>query len=38
MDDNNDKENATRAKDASFIKPNIFTLNIPEVVTLQDCV
>lgn len=34
MEDNNDKENATRAKEGSFIIPNIFTLNIPEVATL----
>ncbi|KAF7837543.1 inter alpha-trypsin inhibitor, heavy chain 4-like isoform X1 [Senna tora] len=30
MDDNN-MENATRAKEGGFVKPNIFTLNIPEI-------
>ncbi|XP_054807551.1 uncharacterized protein LOC129309839 isoform X1 [Prosopis cineraria] len=31
MDENNEKEYAIGAKQAGFIKPNIFTLNIPEI-------
>ncbi|XP_028782772.1 inter alpha-trypsin inhibitor, heavy chain 4-like isoform X2 [Neltuma alba] len=31
MSENNEKENAIGAKQAGFIKPNIFTLNIPEI-------
>ncbi|XP_061362509.1 uncharacterized protein LOC133306238 [Gastrolobium bilobum] len=31
MEDNNGKGNWTRAEDGGFLKPNLFTLNIPEI-------
>ncbi|KAI4335191.1 hypothetical protein L6164_013861 [Bauhinia variegata] len=31
MEDNNANANTTRAEDGGFLKPNIFTLNIPEI-------
>lgn len=33
MEDNNGKENVTRTQDGGFLKPDVFTLTIPQVLS-----